>query len=403
MPREKAAYSSTTRAKTEEKIRERRESVTDPGKQRTRQGLGLDPLVDPKTHGCSRESVNLLVQQPDGTWKLIYGVAMGVKTGLDTTGSVGQENIDTAFRVIPTTQKLLVSSQTRPGLLARYHAQFATAMIQDQRDNYAHAHTEFEPDNEVDNQMRKLDVNCAGGDGQEEYLHDLWYTAYRIKTSIRRYGLKPYYFIVGDERGRSYLSPRWIERTFGITIQSPLATTDLDKYDYAPENLDGWMPQRYPNIELSELSPRVLGQKVLESWHPFFLQIGSRPHTTAWWRDILGENRLITLPSVDSIAEIQAVIIGLTESTLNLQEVPDFLMEVAGISREEARRVQQAVSHIPMRAQALLPNFNKIPPAGSIFKNRDDLWPIGHENENPNAEAEGVTTPGQSEEINWQL
>ena len=46
------------------------------------------------------------------------------------------------------------------------------------------------------------------------------------------------------------------------------------------------------------------------------------------------------------------------------------------ISRGNAQQIRRAVAHIPIGAQTMLPNFNRIPFAGAKFAKKGDLWPI---------------------------
>lgn len=338
-----------------------RGSATYEGEQRTQKGLGLDPLVDPKTHGCKRQAFNLLVPQPDGSFKLPVGVAMPVKSAFDTTGSMGH-NVDIAFQVLPKVQSLLV--QSVDAVLSRYHVQIATALIQDVVDRYAHEHTEFEPDNEVERQMSLLSPDRSGGDSTEDYQLDLWYTARRIETSIVRYGLKGYYFVIGDECGRNTLDSSTIKKIYGVD-------------------------------EPQSASVEEVAQEALRSWHAFFLQVGShRSHAISYWSRAFGPERVVMLPRTEDIAEVEAVVIGLTEGVIDPQTAADLLAS-AKVGKENARQIVRAVSHIPLRAQADLPNFNRVPKPGDVFESREAVWPMGS--------LEEAVQPSKPGEINWQL
>lgn len=369
MPREKGLWSAGTYETTAREIHRDGGSATHLGEQRARQGLGLDPLVDPKTRGSTRASQNLLVLQPDKTWLKTWllecGPAMPVDTNTDTTGSMGG-NVDIAFRVQPQVQNLLV--QGEGAVLGRYHVQMATGVIQDRLDQFPYQHSEFEPDNEVEAQMRLLVPERSGGDSTEDYQFGLWYVGTRVQTDIRRYGLKGYYFVVGDEQGRDRLNPQDISDLFGVR-------------------------------DVQECSIRELGQLVLQNWHTFFLQIEDTPYVTSYWSQALGPERVVLMPRTEQLAVVQALIIGLTEGTLDLQSGLDFLGN-SRINRTEAKQVIKAVSHIPLRAQADLPGFDKIPLKGALFGSREDLWPIGYTDSSPN---NPPSPSSQKEEISWQL
>lgn len=314
-------------------------AVTHVAERQSRSGYGLDPAVDPKTHGATRESTDTLVKQPNGSYLLSHGIALPVKTDSDLTGSMGH-NIDEIFKLLPRTQKLLVG----PGaLLERYDVHFATGGIQDQGDKHPYMTTEFERDNLIDAQMAKLVPEREGGDATEDYQLALFFMGQRIKASIRRHGLKGYYFIVGDEIGRDSLTPSLAKQVFGLDIQKT-PTEDLVK-------------------------------KVLAEWHVFFLQVNSISWTTEWWGKLLGSDRVVSLPTIAMLAEVQACIIGLTEGKLELQSLDKYLTKTAGVSKAAAELITNAVSRIPTRAQCTLPSFDRIPLAGATVKDPEDLYP----------------------------
>ena len=200
--REKGDWSRATYRDTETKTK-KFGSATFVGEERARQGKGLDSLIDPSQRGVIRESNNLLV--PDGDeFILKFGVAMPVETDFDTTGSMGG-NVDVAFAVLPKVQGLLV--QGANAVLRRYHTQIATGVIQDRLDRFPYQRSQFEPDNEVERQMGLLVPERSGGDSTEDYQLGLFAAAHLTSTSITRYGLRGYYFVVGDEIGRDSLDP----------------------------------------------------------------------------------------------------------------------------------------------------------------------------------------------------
>lgn len=327
-----------------------RGSSTFEGEQRARQGKGLDSLVDPKERGVIREAKNLLVPV-GGRFELKFGIAMPVKSDIDTTGSMGG-NVDIAFKVQPKVQNLLV--QGRNAVLKRYHTQIATGAIQDEVDQFPYEISQFEPDNEVERQMGLLVPEREGGDTPEEYQIGLFSTGYLTRSSISKYGLRGYYFAIGDVWGHDSIEERLLLRVFGPRV-----------FEFAFGN----KPQSMPSV-------REVAQKCLQDWHVFFLRVGTDQMAGQWWSRIIGEERIVQLPRTENLAEVQAVIIGLTEGTLDLQNAVDFLRE-ARISNAEARRIVEACAGIPIGLQKTFANFEKIPQAGALFANRGDIWPIG--------------------------
>lgn len=342
-------------------------SATFRGEQRAREGKGLDPLVDPRAHGVIRLSLNLMVPE-DGQFVLPAGVAMPVKTDLDTTGSMGG-NVDIAFRSLPKVLNLL--AQGDKAVLKRYHPQIATGVVQDVGDRFPYQVSQFEPDNEIDRQMGMLVPERGGGDAAEDYQLGLYSTARLTRTSLSGYGLKGYYFAVGDVTGRDRVEPELLRRVFGpekIDLQGPLSTVEL-------------------------------GKELLEKWHGFFLQVGSDDGTSKWWKRVLGAERVVHLPRTEDLAEVQACLIGLCEGLVDLQSAPEFLRAGTGIDQETAKRIVRACAGTPVGAQAALPGFRKIPLAGARFARRDDLWPIG----TPGAPVAAPPAPDGKGQIEWKM
>jgi hypothetical protein len=197
--------------------------------------------------------------------------------------------------------------------------------------------------------MGMLVPERSGGDEAEDYQLGLYSTARLTRTSITGYGLRGYYFVVGDVTGRDRVDPGLCKTIFG------------------PEKID-----------LSEpLSTFELGKELLQRWHGFFLQVGSNAAAAKWWGRVFGSDRVVQLPRTEYLAEVQACLIGLCEGVLDLQSAVDFLQSGASISKDAAKQVVRACASTPIGAQAALPNFDKIPLAGARFARREDLWPSG--------------------------
>ncbi|KKW30763.1 MAG: hypothetical protein UY74_C0032G0008 [Candidatus Kaiserbacteria bacterium GW2011_GWC2_52_8b] len=317
------------------------------GEERARQGKGLDPLVDPKgleKYGPVRGSNNLLVPEGD-QFVLEYGVAMPVQTDCDLTGSMGG-NVDVFFKIQPDVQDLLI--QGKGAVLKRYQAQMCTGAVQDVVDQFPYQRSQFEPDNEVERQMGLLVPERSGGDNTEDYQIGLFAAAYLTDASITKYGLRGYYFAVGDEIGRDTLDPygQLLKKTFGSK------TDEVEKV--------------LGNTSARSLRTVNIGKILLRNWHGFFLQVGRNRYTTDWWSDTLGKERVVQLPRTEDLAEVQAVIIGLTEGVLDLQSAVDFLKE-SKVSATEAKRIVEACSGIPIGLQTTFANFDIV----------RVIWPIG--------------------------
>ena len=381
--RSKGAWSTDTYRSTAS-LAATRGTATFEGEERVRQGKGLDPLVDPRgleKYGPIRGSGNLFVPEGD-EFVLPFGVAMPVETDIDTTGSMGG-NVNVAFRIQPKVQNLLI--QGAGAVLRRYHVQMATGVVQDVLDQFPYQRSQFEPDNEVERQMSLLVPEKGGYDAPEDYQLGLFAAAYLTDAAITKYGLKGYYFSVGDQIGRDVLDPtsRLLSKVFG------------------PDGLEKALGAKLPQ---AKLSTRGIGKTLLRNWHGFFLQVGGNRYTTDWWSDILGRERVVKLPRTEDLAGVQAVIIGLTEGTLDLQSAHDFLVQ-AGEPKENAKRIVDACSRIPVGLQATFPNFAEIPMAGARFASREDIWPIGKNGakKSEDAKLEGSKPERGDKKQSWRL
>jgi hypothetical protein len=83
---------------------------------------------------------------------------------------------------------------------------------------------------------------------------------------------------------------------------------------------------------------------------------------------------VVVIPDTSGMHIYQAAIIGLVEGFLCFDSITEYL-EGVGCGRQ-AKNVIRDIAHIKVCAQARLPNFSKIPLAGSVFQKKHDLWPI---------------------------
>jgi len=342
-------------------------SATYAGEQRRKEGKGLHPLVDPKGYDVVRRSSSWL--EPDGDhFVLLRGVAMLEETRLDTTGSMGK-NVEIAMRVLPTTYNLLANIPN--AVLGRYDTQMITSIFGDVSDDYVLCRSQAEMDERIAEQMTLMVPESDGGDFPEDPQYGLFGGAYLTNSIINKYGLKYYDFTVSDAPGRNQVDASTLVRVFGETV-----------FDKVLEN--GYQ------IKKSDLpSTREVVQDLLKNAHAFFLQVGSDGTTGPFWERVFGKDRVVMIPKTEFLPQVKAAIIGLTEGTLDLQSLQEFLEGVEvdeghGFTRQgsrlmkksEAKAIVEAVSGIPIGAQASLPNFNKIPMRGEKFAKKGDLWPM---------------------------
>jgi hypothetical protein len=328
-------------------------SATHAGEQRKKEGKGLHELIDPKGNGVIRVSKSRYEPNADGTFYLLRGTAMLEETRLDTTGSMGG-NVKVAMRVLPKTFKLLAEGPK--AILRRYDVQMITSIFGDVVDDYILCRSQAEIDERIAEQMTYMVPEAGGGDTTEDPQYGLFGAAYLTFSSIKNLGLKSYDFTITDAPTREFVSMRNLERVFGPEV---LIKAKENGYELDARNLP---------------STKEIVQDLLKTTHAFVLLVGESE--ASHWGNIFGPERVVIIPSVEYLPEVKAAIIGLTEGVLELGTVESFLIEEAGLSSADAARIKRAIAGIPIGAQAMLDNFDKIPLVGDIFEKREDLWPI---------------------------
>jgi hypothetical protein len=330
-------------------------STTFAGTARHQKGEGLHELVDPAGFGAIRRSLSR--KNPiDDQFVLSCGTAMLEETRLDTTGSMGN-NVSIAMKVLPQTYDLLATVEN--AVLKRYDVQMITAIFGDVCDNYILCRSQAEMDEKIAEQMTYMVPEGNGGDTTEDPQYGLFGAAYLTDKVISKYyGLKSYDFTITDAPGRSFVTLQNLKRVFGDNV--------LDKVKENGQEIDK------DNLP----STKQIVDDLLKTTHAFLLGVGLDDHTKRDWEAIYGPERVIDLPRTELLPEIKAAIIGLTEGVLTLQSLEKFLIEEAKLSKEDAAKIKRCVAGIPIGAQTLSPNFDKIPLRGAIFAKKEDLWPI---------------------------
>lgn len=326
-------------------------STTERAEQKARETGKLDPLVDPAGFNVIRRSLLRFEQCDNKLWQLTVGTSVPIETRLDTTGSMGG-NVDIAMRVLPDAFELF--AKVLPGC----DIHVATGIFGDVSDNFVLCRPQFEMLAEkVVKQLTLMVPERDGGDEDEDPHYGLFGAAYLVDAYINRIGLKGYDFTISDASAHDYYSAVQLVRVFGEEVFDKVAANG---HEIKRSNL--------PSI-------KEVVEHLLKRAHAFFLQVGENPHTKQFWSEIFGANRVVVLPRTEVAPHVQAAIIGLTEGTLSLRDVEKFLTG-AGLSSTDAEKVVRSVVNIPIGAQAALPNYNKRPKKGDLFKEKTDLWPI---------------------------
>lgn len=354
-------------------------SVTAKAEERRQQGLGLHELVDPQGFGKIRISVGPRVKQKKGKlFKLTRGVGLLFEFLLDTTGS-NRDRVAEAFIALPKTYKLLTKGNLP--VAGRYDAQIINASFGDRRDQYILSRTQAEMDERIAEQMRYMNVEGQGwGDGAEDPQYGLFAAAYLTKTDVSRYGLKHYHFTATDDHGRE-LDLNNLVRVFGDDVFEKVAENGYDKIT----------EKKLPKLK------QVVAD-LQKNAHAFMFHIlGNQRNTdydkrvAEYWAEVYGAERVITITTAEYLAELQALVVGLTEGVITLETAEQYLVDEAELTKAQAKALVKQVAHIPLRAQADLPNFNKIPKAGDLFETKEDVWPVGSDD----------SKDDDDDEINW--
>jgi hypothetical protein len=324
--------------------------ATAKAEQHARKTGKLNPLVDPAGFGVIRPSRPRFEEQPDGTWKMVVGTPIPIEVRLDTTGSMGG-NVDIALEVLPQTFDLCA------GVLPGYDPQVAIGIFGDVCDDFVLCRPQFEMDAKKIVEQLMLQVPCRdGGDTPEDPHYGLFGAAYLTAPYINRIGLMGYDFTISDAPARDRLDESQLVRIYGKEV-----------FDKVAEN--GYQINKNDLPTTSEIV-----HDLLKRTHAFFLQVGSYGETTDFWK-LFGRERMVVLPETKLLPQVMAAIIGLTEGSLDLQTVSDFL-QTHNVGKENAKRILRSVSNIPIGAQAKLPNFSKRPQKGDIFATKTDPWPM---------------------------
>ena len=340
-----------------------KKSATSKAEERQRRGDGLDPLVDPKglAHlglGPIRQSKPRFEQQADGLWKLTVGIPMLEETLLDTTGSMG-DNVEIAFRVLPDSYDLLTSGVS--AVLKRYDVQIINACFGDihDQDTPILCRSQAEMDVKIAQQLAMLVPSKNGcGNGKEDPQFGIFAAAYLTAARINKYGLKRYHFTVSDEPVFETIDLDWLKQIFGDDV---VKKASENGHEMGTRNLPD-TAQAVKDLQMEA--------------HSFFLQVDNRNDVTRQWGKLYGREHLVSLPEGTKFLHyVKACIIGLTEGVLDLESAQVFLREHK-LSEKDARGIVRAVAHIPLGVQKTFANYDRLPKAGDLFKEKTDLWPV---------------------------
>lgn len=323
-------------------------SATHASEQEFRRTGKINSLVDPSKGGVIRLSLRRFTDV-NGLLYLPMGMPMSTELACDVTTSMGG-NVDKAFHSLPESYGLSRK------VLERYDLQMINSIFQDECDDIVLMRSMAEMDKKIAEQLALMVPLRGGGDFPEDPEYALFGAAYLTRCDISAFGLKTYHFMVTDATSHGRATRECLIRVFGKEV-----------FKKTKEN--GWDLE-----EKDEYSVKEIVKDLLKKTHAFVFQVGS--DASSYWRNIYGRDRVIMIPDVDYLSQAQAAVIGLTEGTLTLQNIEQFLIKEGKMSKPRADELIRAVSGIPLGAQAELPNFDSIPLAGSYFRTKEDIKPV---------------------------
>jgi hypothetical protein len=352
--KEKGVFTREAFVIAEAKAKSAGPTVTSKAEQQQQETGEIDPLVDPK-HEAIRRSITR--KEEEGKyWVITNGTAIPIEFRVDVTGSFG-DNVDKVFDALPKTYPLF--AQVPGAVLERYDPQICNSFFNDVKDNGpVLLRSHFEMDMKIAEQLTLMVPLRKGGDLPEDPQYGMFGGAYLTAAEIHKLGLKGYDFTTTDAPAHGDINLHTLKEVFGLEV--------LEKVRENGHKID---ENKLPQME------EVI-QKLLENSHAFLIFIQTGGDYTDYWAKFYGSERVVKIPNANYLPHVQAAIIGLTEGTLNLQNLEKFLIEQGGLKEGEANMILRAVAHIPIGAQTILPNFDKIPVVGDKFKNKTDLWPI---------------------------
>jgi hypothetical protein len=176
--------------------------------------------------------------------------------------------------------------------------------------------SQFESDNRIDDNLRKIFLEGNGGGDQCEGYEMAPYFAARhtVTDHWEKRGKKGYMFIIGDEMNKSQLSAKNVKKIFGDDLEGNISIKDIYKEAQEKWNIFSIFP--------SEAS--------------YFRYEKFPQH----WKDLLGERALV-LDDQNAVGELIAATIGVFEDSVDVDEVAD---DIKSIGSNAGQAVTKSLS-----------------------------------------------------------
>ncbi|MEL6149962.1 MAG: hypothetical protein AAFU54_17745 [Chloroflexota bacterium] len=182
---------------------------------------------------------------------------------------------------------------------------------------------QFESDNRMDDHLQNTVLEGGGGGtGHESYEMALYFMARH--TSIDCYEKrrkKGYLFVIGDEKAYDTVRRDQVEKHIGGGMEGDgIALVDL-------------IPQVKEKYNLFHIIPTVTSH-------------GRNPAMYDFWKEHLGEQHVLKLDDIESVAETIAMTIGMNEGTIGFDDGVEHLKEM-GSKAGTIETVSRALAVLP--------------------------------------------------------
>lgn len=348
--------------------------VTRHAEEETRRTGRPSAIVDPAIDQIRRSLIRL--DPENGKFRVTVGCPIDVTVDCDTTGSMGGE-VDTEMRVLPDLYELC--ARVLPGR----DPQLCLGIFGDCEDRIVYCRPQFEMTApKIVNYLKEMSPQRGGaGNNGEDPQYALFARAYLTDAYTNKISIKGYHFVVTDEPAHNSLRKGEIERIFGSDVWGVLKENGYD------------LENEFPDVETVV---RALQNKT----HAYVLVLEDDNYDAREkWSKLYGEDRVIIIPNTEVLPAVISAIIGLTEGTLELTKIEEFL-EDANVDGRRISKLSRALSKVKVGEQLKLihETGHELPKAGDIFEKKSDLWPISTAEETSNEES-AVEDDGSS--MNW--
>ena len=315
--------------------------VTGHAERQARETGRLSTIVDPGVNPTRYSKIRLNPHKK--MWIATLGCPMDIEVSCDTTGSMGGE-VDNEMRALPDLYDAV--AKVLPG----YDPQLCLGIFGDVCDRFVLCRPQFEMEApKIVNYLKEMAPQRAGGDSPEDPQYAMFARAYLTNAYTNRIGLKGYHFIVTDTDCHETINRQQLQRIFGNEV-----------FEKDLKNMT-----KIPSFE-------AVVKELKSKTHQFILVVDDNYGSTAeYWSRICGKSSVVRINSTLQLPVVIAAIIGLTEGTLDITDIDNF------VGKDEHMLISE-LSHIEIGAGAKLRHAlpHPVPKAGDIYKTKDDLWPI---------------------------